>query len=229
MRQSIYTETADDVLSTVRAAGQKVSRAQLTRWHVFGVIPSPIQRHRPGIRGTETVYPAGTSEQVLAAAPLVKQIRIFDDVRVQLWLRGFTVERGFIAYGIRQTLYSGLDLSDSFLASFGAAAQGIKVALSGDAADKALSRVSEDELYSLSKREPGIALRHAISLIPFGYVVEWDRQLAFIARWFLASRLPFPKQRIATALIIFAFLARAKPIPGLAPKRPRGRPRKVKV
>ena len=228
MRQSMYVETADQVLAKVRAKGQKISRAQLTRWHVFGVVPRPIQRPRKGVRGTDTVYPYGTTEQVLAAASFMKERRTFDDLRVELWLMGFDISREWIAYRLRDAAWPPLRVSDAMRKAFPKIAREVEAELGGDDAEVALKQSSDDELFALCELEPGLALSEAVRQIPLGYVVEWYHKIAFVARWFLATQLPDPQQRMAIAWIFIDLMKGAKPIPGLAPKRPRGRPRKTK-
>src|SRR5437764_12207497 len=102
MRKSIYTEPADAVLKAVRDGGQKLSRAQLTRWHLFEVIPRPIQRPRATGRGTETVYPTATIEQVRAAIPLIRQYGSFDQAKFELWLMGYDISQRYIVYHLRE-------------------------------------------------------------------------------------------------------------------------------
>lgn len=224
MRQSKYTETADDILAAVRAKGRRISRAQLTRWHVFGVLPRPIQRPRSGTRGTDTVYPFGTTEQALAAASFLKERRSFDDLRVDLWLMGFDISREWIAYRLRDAAWPPLRVSDPMRKAFPKIARVVEASLGGERAELALNQSSDDELFALGELEPGLALSEAVRLLPPGYAVEWHRKVAFVARWFLASQLPDPQQRMAIAWIFLDLMERAKPIPGLVPKRPRGRP-----
>jgi hypothetical protein len=225
MDSSRYTETADKVLAAVRAKGHKISRAQLTRWHIFGILPRPMQRRREGMRGSETVYPGGTIEQALAAAILLQDRRFFDDVKVELWLLGYAISPAFIACELRDAVFMPLRLKDHMRAAFGKVGKQIEAALGGDHAAASLDEYTDDDLFDLWHREPGIVLRHAEHLIPPGHAVEWDHRVRFISHWLLASKLPKEQQRIAVAAIFLEFLDHAAPIPGLAPKRPRGRPR----
>jgi len=225
MNPSLYTDTADDVLGAVRAKGHKITRTQLTRWHIFGILPRPVQRRRQGMRGSETVYPDGTIEQACAAAALFRDRRLFDDVKVELWRLGYVISPAFIACELRGAVWMPLRLKDHMQSAFGKAGRQIEAALGGERAVASLDEYTDEDLYDLWHGEPGIVLRHAEHLIPLGHAVEWDHRVRFVAQWLLASKLPKDQQRIAVAAIFLEFLDHASPIPGLAPKRPRGRPR----
>lgn len=226
MRKSNYTETADDVLKAVRASGQKLSRAQLTRWHVFGVIPRPIQRPRSKGRGTETVYPRDTIEHVLATIPLMRQHGLFDQAKFELWLMGFDISQYFIAYHLRAAAEGGPPLPTSISDRFRKEAKEIESVLGGERAVKILAELSDEDLYHFWRKESGIVYRELVQTLPPGYMLDWYQGTLFITRWFLASTLPELEQRLAIVAIVLEVLKRVRPIRGLAPKRPRGRPRK---
>jgi len=224
MHPSIYKEAADEILAAARARGHKITRAQLTRWHIFGILPRPIQRPRPGMRGTETVYPTGTIEQAIAATPLLRQRRSFDEVKIELWLLGYDISREYIACRLRDSIWPPFRLRDSIRKAFGKTGREIEAALGGDRAEAALKAYSDHELFDLWHREPGVVLRHAEYLVPTGHTVEWYYRVAFVARWLLASQLTNEEQRIAVAGIFLELLEHAVPVPGLAPTRSPGRP-----
>lgn len=227
MRKSIYTETADEVLKAVRASGQKLSRAQLTRWHLFEVIPRPIQRPRSKGRGTETVYPRDTIEHVLATIPLMRQHGLFDQAKFELWLMGFDISSHFIAYHLREAAWLGPEIPPSIKASFKKEAKEIESALGGERAVNILAELSDEDLYHFWREEQAIVYRELVAKLPVGYMLDWYQGTLFLTRWYLASRLPEPlHQRLALFAIIIDLFKHARAIPGLAPKRPRGRPRK---
>jgi hypothetical protein len=75
--------TADDLLTAARARSFDVSRPQLTRWHRAGLLGRPEQRSLGRGRGTETVYPEGSAEQLVRLCELHQRHRRLDHV---VWL-----------------------------------------------------------------------------------------------------------------------------------------------
>ena len=83
--------SADELVELVLGAGFALSRAQLARLHRRGLIPSPVQRSLGRGRGTKSVYPEGTGEQLLRLCELRVTRRNLDDVGWLLWWEEFDV------------------------------------------------------------------------------------------------------------------------------------------
>jgi hypothetical protein len=61
-------EIKDELLAVAAAAGFEVSEAQLARWHRAGLLPRPQVRSLGRARGTQSLYPAGTSKRLIRVA-----------------------------------------------------------------------------------------------------------------------------------------------------------------
>jgi hypothetical protein len=84
-------ERAEDIVEFAGAAGLRVSRDQLVRWHRAGLISRPLVRHLGRGRGTESWYPAGTAAQIVALVQLQGNHRRLADVGWLLWWDGYPV------------------------------------------------------------------------------------------------------------------------------------------
>lgn len=60
-----YTESADQVLNAVNAAGIALSRNQLSEIHRYDLIERPVQLARCDRPGTESFYPTGSSKNLI--------------------------------------------------------------------------------------------------------------------------------------------------------------------
>jgi hypothetical protein len=63
-------EKSADVLTLARQQGYSLSALQLVRWHRAGLLPRPQQQPLKAARGTCSLYPPGTGEQVLLLCSL---------------------------------------------------------------------------------------------------------------------------------------------------------------
>lgn len=88
-------ERAVELLSRAKDAGFKVSRRQLARWHASGLLPRPLQLQSSGVAGSETIYPTGTSAQLIALCNLRAKNRRLSDLGWCLWMLGFDVREAF--------------------------------------------------------------------------------------------------------------------------------------
>src|SRR5258707_5993855 len=79
-------ESRDQVIGYASSLGYIVSAAQLARWHRAGLLPRPRQRPLGRGRGTETVYPPGTSVQVVALCQIKAEEHRLDRPAVRLLL-----------------------------------------------------------------------------------------------------------------------------------------------
>ena len=87
------------------AKDYEITARQLARWHYEGLIPRPIQHSLGRGRGTQTLYPSGTSQQLLVLCELRKNKRMpLLDVAWKLWWNGYSVKmqviRTFISNAI---------------------------------------------------------------------------------------------------------------------------------
>jgi hypothetical protein len=86
-------EPASLLLAQAKAAGFEVSCSQLARWHRQGLLARPQQRALGRGKGTESLYPAGTSNQLLALCKILRQTRLLDQAGWCLWWEGFSVDK----------------------------------------------------------------------------------------------------------------------------------------
>ena len=100
MDKSLFTESAEALLARARNAGYRVSEAQLARWHRIGLLPRPWQRSLGRKKGTKTLYPKGTGDQLIALCQIHfgspgkkggKRGRRLQFVGWRLWWLGFPV------------------------------------------------------------------------------------------------------------------------------------------
>lgn len=84
-------ETKKDILAAVNSGDYSVSPDQLRRWHRVGILPRPKQDHL-GRRGSQTVYPSGTTDQVIEICRIQQKERRFAFIAWELWWNGFEVE-----------------------------------------------------------------------------------------------------------------------------------------
>jgi hypothetical protein len=79
-----------------------VSPTQLVRWHRAGLLPRPRQLPLKGTRGTCSLYPSGTSEQLLLLCEFRTTERRFSHLAWQLWLVGYPVDLHLIRAQLAQ-------------------------------------------------------------------------------------------------------------------------------
>ncbi len=89
-------ELAQALLQAAASAGLRVTSTQLRDWRQAGLLPSPRQRGLGRGRGTETLYPAGSTEQLLALCELRKKCRSLDTICWGLWWRRYPVSESRI-------------------------------------------------------------------------------------------------------------------------------------
>lgn len=96
MPHDAFTQSPEELIQIARDAGFRVTRTQLTRWHLADVLPRPVQRPVPGATGSQTRYPEGTDLQLLALCDLRVREPLLARLPWLLWWRGFPVETGVI-------------------------------------------------------------------------------------------------------------------------------------
>jgi hypothetical protein len=102
------TESKEDLLAAAAAAGLEVSEAQLARWHRAGLLPRPTVRSLGRGRGTESLYPPGSSLRLVRVAEVHRQEHRLSHAAWRLWWEDggppSKAARGFLA-----NLAAGLD------------------------------------------------------------------------------------------------------------------------
>src|SRR5437879_4142586 len=86
-----HEESAAELIRAASAAGYRVSRPQLARWHRRRLLPTPRTRGLGRGRGSETWYPPGSSAQLVALCEFRRARRNLDDVAWLLWWAGHDI------------------------------------------------------------------------------------------------------------------------------------------
>src|SRR4051812_16021970 len=81
----------EQLLAAAARAGHPVSPAQLKRWRLNDLILRPEQIWTPGHRGSVSLYPPRTLEQLCALEELHRDIKALPDLGFELWWREFPV------------------------------------------------------------------------------------------------------------------------------------------
>ncbi len=85
-------ESADEILATAKGTGLDLTEWQLRRWHRAHILPAPKQEHDLGIPGSRTIYPSGTTSQLLALCQIQQSYQhSLQRCGEALWWRGFHV------------------------------------------------------------------------------------------------------------------------------------------
>lgn len=95
-------EKSVELLTLARQQGYPISALQLVRWHRAGLLPRPQQQPLKEARGTCSLYPPGTGEQLLLLCSLRTRERRFSHLAWQLWLAGYRVEYRIIRTQLQQ-------------------------------------------------------------------------------------------------------------------------------
>ena len=97
-------EKSTEVLLLAQQKGYALSAHQLVRWHRAGLLPRPQQYPLKSTRGTCSLYPPGTGEQVLLLCSLRERERRLAHLAWQLWLAGYRVEDRLIRTQLQQAV-----------------------------------------------------------------------------------------------------------------------------
>ncbi|HEY7418141.1 MAG TPA: hypothetical protein VH593_23380, partial [Ktedonobacteraceae bacterium] len=84
MNNDASPETSGALLTLAQHHGYIVSPTQLVRWHRAGLLPRPRQIPLKEARGTCSLYPRGTGEQLLLLCELKTSERRFSHLAWQL-------------------------------------------------------------------------------------------------------------------------------------------------
>lgn len=86
-----YGETTDALIAHMYSHDFTVTKSELARWHRAGLLPRP-QRYSLGRgRGMISVYPTGTTDQLLALCLIHRTEKRLPHVAWCLWWEGYTV------------------------------------------------------------------------------------------------------------------------------------------
>lgn len=97
--------TADEVLKAARARGANVTRRQLKRWRLDGLVPRPDWGHQQGLPGSRSLYPAWAVDQVVEVWNRRQRKRRSAELLIGLWWDGWWADRG----SLREALCGPLD------------------------------------------------------------------------------------------------------------------------
>jgi hypothetical protein len=91
-------ETAEALLTDpqARVRGRPVSPTQLARWHREGYLPTPKHKGLGRGRGTVSIYPAGTREQLRALCAFLSRERDAEKVAWRMWWAGYDVAEKYV-------------------------------------------------------------------------------------------------------------------------------------
>ncbi len=96
-------ETSAYLLTFIEQHNLSLTADQLRRLHLEGLIARPFQDHPEGMIGSETVYPKGTGDLLLAICLLRQQKRSFTTIAWQLWRDGHPTPLARIRADLRKT------------------------------------------------------------------------------------------------------------------------------
>ena len=69
----VFDEPADRIVEIAREKGLTLSRRQLAEWHRHGLIPKPRQLRLGRGKGSESIYPSGTTGQAMTCVVLMAE------------------------------------------------------------------------------------------------------------------------------------------------------------
>jgi hypothetical protein len=92
MERNAANESSRQLLNLAHEHGYEVSATQLGRWHRAGLLPRPKQQAMGKAQGSQSLYPPGTGEQLLALCALRSHERRFSHLTWQLWWAGYPVD-----------------------------------------------------------------------------------------------------------------------------------------
>ena len=93
--------TSQQLITIAHEHGYGISHTQLSRWHRAGMLPRPRQRASGKARGTQSLYPAYTGEQLLLLCTLRTHERRLSTLAWRLWWNGYPVDLSIIRERVR--------------------------------------------------------------------------------------------------------------------------------
>lgn len=91
MASETQGEPSASLIDAAKAAGYSLTENRLARWHRDGLLPRPIVKHLGQGRGTVSLYPCGTTRQLIDLLALRQGRGSLLDVGFRLWLAGYPV------------------------------------------------------------------------------------------------------------------------------------------
>lgn len=98
-------ETSEALLILALQNGYTISPTQLVRWHRAGLLPRPRQLPLKEARGTYSLYPSGTGEQLLLLCEFRTTERRLAHLAWQLWLAGYPIDLRLIRAQLAQAAF----------------------------------------------------------------------------------------------------------------------------
>lgn len=84
-------EKAEEMLAQMAVHGFTVTKSELARWHRADLIGRPARRSQGRGRGMASIYPAGTTKQLLALCEIHRSEKRLAYVAWRLWWAGYDV------------------------------------------------------------------------------------------------------------------------------------------
>src|SRR6266702_2560684 len=84
-------ETTEALIAHVSSYGFPITKTELARWHRAGLLPRPQRRSLGRGRGMVSIYPPGTTDQLLALCTIHCSEKRLPYVAWRLWWEGYTV------------------------------------------------------------------------------------------------------------------------------------------
>lgn len=91
MASETQVEPSASLIDAAEVAGYSLTEDRLARWHRQGLLPSPSVKHLGKGRGTTSLYPSGTTRQLLDLLSIRQKHRSLVEVGFRLWLAGYPV------------------------------------------------------------------------------------------------------------------------------------------
>ena len=102
MERNALCGSSQHLVTVAHEHGYAVSMTQLGRWHRMGLLPHPLQQSRGKARGSQSLYPSGTEEQLLALCALHISERRLSFLAWQLWWAGYPVALPLIRFHLQE-------------------------------------------------------------------------------------------------------------------------------
>lgn len=187
-------ETTADLIAAAEAKSLSVTPRKIARWQSEGLLPRPRQIYPPGEPGSVTIFPTGTSGQLIALIIISIAHRKAVDRGWYLWRLGFDVHRKYGEDVLRRAAIE----KDKFLKTIAdkseAGFDGQK-GISDDAHEKLDKLVRKEVHHPLAgplKRKLGedrlISLLAVMLQTPLGQFLPWDKDTGSWDDSFLADR-----------------------------------------
>src|SRR5258708_11154308 len=103
MERNAANERSRLLVNLAHEHGYEVSATQLGRWHRAGLLPRPKQQAMGKAQGSQSLYPPGTSEQLLALCALRSHERRFSHLACQPWWARYPVDLQIISRYVHET------------------------------------------------------------------------------------------------------------------------------